>query len=91
MAYVCVVCGPVYGSCVGNPMTIVHTDHVGWMTRSTLCATCVRLSWRDHVKLEPKPKGLVAIDMVCKEYTAKLTEEFALRWHVPAESLWIGY
>ena len=91
MAYVCVVCGPVDRSCVGNPMAIVHTDHVGWRTRGILCSSCVRISWRDHAKLEPKPKSLVELDMQCKEYTARLTDEFARRWNIPTESLWIGY
>ena len=91
MAYVCIVCGPVNRSGVGNPMQIVHTDHVGWRTRSILCSACVRMSWRDHVKLEPKPKSLVDIDMQCKEYNAMLTAEFARLWNLPNESLWIGY
>ena len=91
MAYVCAACGPCLKSRVGSEMRVAHTDENGWITHGTICATCIRHSWRDHVKLENTPKGMVEIDMQCKEFVAKLIEELVRRWNIPTGRLWVGY
>ena len=92
MEYVCAVCGPCQPSNVGSEMRVKCTYENGWITHGKICATCIRLFWRDHTKLEITPKNIVEIDMQCKEFIANLKEVLVRRWNIPTTgSLWISY
>ena len=94
MAYVCAVCGTCQPSKVGRGMRVEFTDENGWITHGKICATCIRLSWRDHTKLEITPKNNWETHMQCTEFIENLKDFFVLRWHIPTTtigSLWVGY
>ena len=83
----CVECRSVaIRSCGERCRLLIHKDDLsGWLSYYTLCGACVRMSWRDAVKLEGTNECWQDMDFKCKEWSNQVLADVARRLRVREE------